>query len=152
MLLLLALLHGAAALRVLPHRLCMMSASSDKERLLAALWEESSSELETGPNTIEPSHMHLELDDETGEPVLARFTYVDEHSCIGCTYCATTARSTFFMEDDHGRARVFNQAGDSEELVQEAIDSCPVNCIHYVSHEVQTTPSALRKCQKGKPT
>ena len=39
------------------------------------------------------------------------------------------------MEDEHGRARVYDQAGDSDELVQEAIDTCPVNCIHYVSHE-----------------
>ena len=62
--------------------------------------------------------MHLELDEETGEPLQARFTYVDEHSCIGCTYCATTARNTFFMEEDHGRARVWNQAGDAEELVR----------------------------------
>ena len=139
-LLLALLLHSAAALRVFPHRLRMMCSSADKEALLAALWEDSGLQ-ETGPNTLEPSHMHLELDDETGEPVQARFTYVDEHSCIGCTYCATTARSTFFMEDDHGRARVFDQAGDSEELVQEAIDACPVNCIHYVSHEVRSAPS-----------
>ena len=87
------------------------------------------------PSPEEPSHRTIEMDGETGEPTAARFTYVDEHSCIGCTYCATTARNTFFMEDDHGRARVYNQQGDSEELVLEAIDACPVNCIHYVSFE-----------------
>ena len=27
------------------------------------------------------------------------------------------------------------QGGDSNDLIDEAIDSCPVNCIHYVSHE-----------------
>ena len=108
-----------------------LSAMADKDTLIGALWEDAGSE----SNTEDPSHMHIEMDDETGEPVRARFVYVDEHSCIGCTYCATTARSTFFMEEDHGRARVFDQAGDSEELVEEAIDSCPVSCIHYVSHE-----------------
>jgi ferredoxin len=75
------------------------------------------------------------LDEETGEPVQARFTFVDEHTCIGCTYCSTVARNTFFMQDDHGRARVYDQGGDSEDLVLEAIDSCPVNCIHFVSFE-----------------
>lgn len=47
--------------------------------------------------------------DEDGYPVLDRFTYVDEETCIGCTNCATVARSTFFMEDELGRARVFRQ-------------------------------------------
>jgi len=40
---------------------------------------------------------------------LHRFVYVDEHTCIGCTMCATTARSTFFLEDTWGRARVYQQ-------------------------------------------
>mmetsp|Transcript_2713 Transcript_2713/g.4684 ORF Transcript_2713/g.4684 Transcript_2713/m.4684 type:complete len:213 (+) Transcript_2713:49-687(+) len=39
------------------------------------------------------------------------------------------------MEEDFGRARVYNQQGDSAEAVGEAIDCCPVNCIHYVSIE-----------------
>ena len=30
---------------------------------------------------------------------------------------------------------MFDQHGDSEDLIAEAIDSCPVNCIHYTSHE-----------------
>lgn len=93
----------------------------------------STSAVEPGPEI--PSHETVDIDAETGEPLAARFVYVDEHSCIGCTYCSTTARNTFFMEDDHGRARVFNQQGDSEDSVLEAIDTCPVNCIHYVSYE-----------------
>jgi ferredoxin len=71
--------------------------------------------------------------DEDGYPVLDRFVHVDEETCIGCTNCATVARSTFFMEDTLGRARVFRQAGDSEELIAEAVDTCPVDCIWYVS-------------------
>ena len=82
-----------------------------------------------------PSHMTIEKD-ENGEPLLARFTYVDEDTCIGCKNCAFVAPFTFFMEESFaGKARVFNQHGNGEELVDEAIDSCPVNCIHYVSHE-----------------
>lgn len=80
------------------------------------------------------SHMKLRVDDE-GKPILLRFVYVDELTCIGCTYCAEVARSTFYMNEDAGRARVFNQHGDEPLVVQEAIDSCPVNCISYVDHE-----------------
>ena len=110
----------------------MGPSKKERERLVDELW--ASTEEEREANADEDSHLHLELD-EDGEPKLARFTYVDEHTCIGCTYCSRIASNTFFMEDDHGRARVFDQGGDSLELLEEAIDSCPVNCIHFVSHE-----------------
>lgn len=109
-----------------------------RERMLSALFTDSEKFRPDGrptPSTEVPSHMSLELD-EDGEPELARFTYVDEDTCIGCKNCAFVARNTFFMEDSFsGKARVFHQGGDSEDLIDEAIDSCPVNCIHYVSHE-----------------
>ena len=81
-----------------------------------------------------PSHQQLDFNDD-GEPKLLRFVYVDEPSCIGCTFCADVARSTFYMNDDAGRARVFHQGGDDPEIIQEAIDTCPVNCISYVDLE-----------------
>ena len=52
------------------------------------------------PNTEEASHLHLETDAD-GEPLLTRFTYVDEHTCIGCSYCASIARNTFFLSLIH---------------------------------------------------
>jgi ferredoxin len=61
--------------------------------------------------------------------------YVDEHTCIGCTNCAMIAQSTFFMHSEHGRARVFNQWGDDDETIQIAIETCPVDCIHYVPYD-----------------
>ena len=45
------------------------------------------------------------------------------------------AQSTFYMNDEHGRARVFEQWGDDEETIQVAIETCPVDCIHYVPYE-----------------
>lgn len=60
--------------------------------------------------------------------------YVDELTCIGCKHCAHVARNTFYIEPDYGRSRVVRQDGDSEDLVQEAIDTCPVNCIHWVDY------------------
>jgi ferredoxin len=58
--------------------------------------------------------------------------FVDEHTCIGCYNCAMIARNTFYMEDAHGRARAFQQKGDSDDVVDEAIAACPVDCIHRV--------------------
>ena len=45
------------------------------------------------------------------------------------------AQSTFFMHDEHGRARVFQQWGDDDETIQIAIETCPVDCIHYVPYQ-----------------
>uniref|UniRef100_A0A6U3QLD1 Uncharacterized protein n=1 Tax=Ditylum brightwellii TaxID=49249 RepID=A0A6U3QLD1_9STRA len=42
------------------------------------------------------------------------------------------AQSTFFMHEEHGRARVFQQWGDDDETIQIAIETCPVDCIHCV--------------------
>ncbi len=57
------------------------------------------------------SHTRVEWDEETDEPVRAQHVYVDEHTCIGCTNCAMIAQSTFYMNSEHGRARVFQQWG-----------------------------------------
>jgi len=85
-------------------------------------------------NLVE-SHTRVERDPETGETIRQQMVYVDEHACIGCTNCANVAQSTFFMEDEHGRARVFQQWGDDDETVAIAIETCPVDCIHYVPYE-----------------
>ena len=74
------------------------------------------------------------------DPVLGgrlreKAVWVDERKCIGCTYCSSVATNTFAMEPEEGRARAFRQDGDSDELIQEAIDTCPVDCIDWVSFE-----------------
>lgn len=58
--------------------------------------------------------------------------FVDEFSCIGCKNCNNVAPEVFKIEEDFGRARVYNQCGINE-FVQQAIESCPVDCIHRTS-------------------
>ena len=74
------------------------------------------------------------------EPLLGgllrqKAVWVDEAVCIGCRYCAHVATNTFLVEPDWGRSRALRQDGDSTERIQEAIDTCPVDCIHWVSYE-----------------
>ncbi len=38
-----------------------------------------------------------------------RAVFVSETECIGCRQCTVAASKTFFMEEEHGRARVGNQ-------------------------------------------
>ena len=74
------------------------------------------------------------LEPELGGTFRQQAAYVDEMTCIGCTHCAHVARNTFYLEPHYGRARVVRQDGDSKELIQEAIDTCPVDCIHWVDY------------------
>lgn len=74
------------------------------------------------------------LEPELGGVLRQKGVYVDEITCIGCKHCAHVARNTFYIEPDYGRSRVVRQDGDSEEVIQEAIDTCPVDCIHWVDY------------------
>jgi ferredoxin len=74
------------------------------------------------------------------EPLLGgalrqKAVWVDEAVCIGCRYCTHVASLTFLVEPLWGRSRALRQDGDSTELIQEAIDTCPVDCIHWVAYE-----------------
>lgn len=74
------------------------------------------------------------LEPELGGVLRQKGVYVDEITCIGCKHCAHVARNTFYIEPDYGRSRAVRQDGDSEELIQEAIDTCPVDCIDWVNY------------------
>ncbi len=84
---------------------------------------------------------------ELGGELRQNAVFVDETVCIGCGHCAHTARSTFFLEEDYGRARVIAQDGDQEDLVQEAIDTCPVDCIAWVNYNDLNKLEEARKHQ-----
>jgi ferredoxin len=74
------------------------------------------------------------LEPELGGMLRQKGVYVDEITCIGCKHCAHVARNTFYIEPDYGRSRVIRQDADAEDIIQEAIDTCPVDCIHWVDY------------------
>ncbi|GLT87116.1 hypothetical protein SLE2022_052150 [Rubroshorea leprosula] len=61
-----------------------------------------------------------------------RAVFVDEVKCVGCLKCVLFAEKTFAIESTYGRARVVAQWADPEHKIQEAIGSCPVDCISIV--------------------
>jgi ferredoxin len=71
---------------------------------------------------------------ELGGYVRQKGVYVDEVTCIGCKHCVHVASNTFYIENEYGRSRVYNQDGDTEEIIQEAIDTCPVDCIYWLDY------------------
>lgn len=65
---------------------------------------------------------------------MAKSFYVDQEECIGCGACVDSCPDVFRMTEDN-IAEVFNAEGASEEEVQDAMDACPVECIHWEDEE-----------------
>ncbi len=82
-----------------------------------------------------PCTLRTGLEPLLGGSLRQKAVWVDEAVCIGCRYCAHVATNTFVVEPDWGRSRAIRQDGDTTELIQEAIDTCPVDCIHWVAYE-----------------
>lgn len=57
--------------------------------------------------------------------------YVVAEECIGCELCVQIC-DVFKMNAD-GKSEVVKDPKSQEAKVQEAIDSCPVQCIHWKS-------------------
>jgi ferredoxin len=56
---------------------------------------------------------------------------IDEEECIGCGSCVELCPEVFRMNEDKEKAEVILPEGGSEECNEEAIDTCPVSCIHW---------------------
>ena len=95
----------------------------------------------TKDDNLAAFYEYVESNDISGfEPVLGgdlreKAIWVDEAACIGCQYCVHVATNTFIVDEDLGRARVIRQNGDNLEVVKEAMDTCPVDCMHWVDFE-----------------
>ena len=80
----------------------------------------------TSPSGLEPC---------LGGELRMQAIWVDEEVCVGCRYCAHVATNTFLMDQNTGKCRAIRQDGDSTMVINEAIDTCPVDCIHWISFE-----------------
>ena len=61
---------------------------------------------------------------------MARAFNVDEEECIGCGACVDCCPDVFRLNDDN-IAEITKADGASEEEIQDAMDSCPSECIHW---------------------
>jgi ferredoxin len=61
---------------------------------------------------------------------MPKIPYVDKKECISCGLCVEMVPEVFKLDDDD-LAEVFDPEGASEDNIQEAVDACPVSCIHW---------------------
>jgi ferredoxin len=57
--------------------------------------------------------------------------YLVEEECIGCGSCSELCPEVFRLNEDKEKAEVILPEGGSKECIDEAIDTCPVSCIHW---------------------
>ncbi len=62
---------------------------------------------------------------------MARKVMLDEECCIGCGACAELCPDVFEMSEDGEKAHVILPEGGDEGCIQEAIDTCPNECIAW---------------------
>ena len=62
---------------------------------------------------------------------MARRVIVDKDMCIGCGGCEGICPEVFQLDEEKGKSEVIMPEGGPEELIQDAIESCPVEAIHW---------------------
>lgn len=60
---------------------------------------------------------------------MAENIVIDEDECIGCEACVELCPSVFAFDDDEEKALVIDGANADEDCIDEAIASCPAECI-----------------------
>jgi len=76
------------------------------------------------------------IDNESARARAAGDTLIiDQWECIECGTCVENTEQVFVLPDD-SKAVVYRQEGPME-LIQDAIDACPVTCIHWTDEPEQ---------------
>jgi ferredoxin len=62
---------------------------------------------------------------------MAKTVVIDEEECLGCEACVELCPDIFEFDSDTEKAIVIKPEGGDEECIEEAIGSCPAECITY---------------------
>lgn len=83
-----------------------------------------------GAIAAEGAYSFLQEGGVNSVPDKKKVPIVNKEMCIGCGLCIGIAKNTFKLDDD-SHAEVTKPQGDSEDKIQEAVDSCPVSAISW---------------------
>lgn len=63
---------------------------------------------------------------------MARTVEIDVEECLACESCVELCPEIFEIDGTEGKAVVLREVNeDEEEMVQDAIDTCPTECIEW---------------------
>lgn len=73
----------------------------------------------------------IEKEPEKGGVAMAKRVIIDKDECIGCESCVELCSEVFAFNEDEQKAEVIRPEGGPEECIEEAMTTCPVECIHW---------------------
>lgn len=62
---------------------------------------------------------------------MAKKVVIDTEECIGCESCVELCPEVFGFDDDEEKAFVIKSEEGDEDCIDEAIETCPVECIEW---------------------
>jgi ferredoxin len=62
---------------------------------------------------------------------MAKQVAINEEECVGCETCVELCPDIFAFDNDAEKAHVIKAEGGDEDCIEEAIGSCPAECISY---------------------
>jgi len=62
---------------------------------------------------------------------MGRKVVIDAEECIGCGTCIDMCPEVFEFDEDEEKAVVIQAEGGPEDCIEDAIASCPVDCISW---------------------
>jgi ferredoxin len=62
--------------------------------------------------------------------IMSKKVYIDEEECIGGS-CEEICPEVFKLNADTDKAEVIKPEDGPEDLIEEAMATCPVECIHW---------------------
>jgi len=66
---------------------------------------------------------------------MAKRVVIDTEECTGCETCVELCSEVFAFNEDEEKAEVILSEGGPEDCIEEAMESCPVECIHWEDDE-----------------
>jgi ferredoxin len=77
-----------------------------------------------------PEEPHLTFNKEWRK-AMARRVVIDTDECTGCETCVELCPEVFAFNEDQEKAEVIMPEGGPEDCIEDAIESCPVECISW---------------------
>ncbi len=62
---------------------------------------------------------------------MKRRLLIKREACMGCGSCAIICPAVFWLENESGKARCAPASEGYEDLIEDAVESCPQECILF---------------------
>ena len=74
---------------------------------------------------------YLKLTRNEGVIQMGKRVVIDTEECVGCETCVELCSEVFAFIEDEEKAEVIMPEGGPEDCIEEAMESCPTECISW---------------------